>query len=90
MVLVVVVVVVVVVVSSAAWRVRQGQQREAAVTLAMALAGLPSVRQLLLWPLLDNATDPAAFAGPRRAVHDLRSLLATQLNGDQFIVVSNR
>ncbi|EHR73777.1 acetoacetyl-CoA synthase [Burkholderiales bacterium JOSHI_001] len=47
------------------------------------LAGLPSVRHLLLWPLLDEAVAPAAFAGPQRAVHDLRSVLATPVEGEQ-------
>jgi acetoacetyl-CoA synthetase len=40
------------------------------------LPALPSVQHVVLWRLLDEAADPAAFAQPGRAAHDLQALLA--------------
>jgi acetoacetyl-CoA synthetase len=42
------------------------------------LAALPTVRDLLLWPYLDEGADAQPFASSRRAAHDLRTLLTDE------------
>ena len=42
------------------------------------LAGLPSVRDVVLWRYLDDAADVSSLAGPARAAHDFAALVADE------------
>jgi acetoacetyl-CoA synthetase len=57
-------------------QVHGGVRHDRRAVVAEVLAGLPSVRHLVLWADLDPAADAQAFAAPGRQVHDFAALTA--------------
>jgi acetoacetyl-CoA synthetase len=57
-------------------QVHGGARHDRRAVVAEVLAGLPSVRHLVLWADLDPAADAQAFAAPGRQVHDFAALTA--------------
>ncbi len=62
-----------------------GQAYDRRAVLAELLAGLPSVRDVVLWARVDAGADAQAFAGPGRQAHDLATLLRGDGLGDDAV-----
>ncbi|HZV92574.1 MAG TPA: acetoacetate--CoA ligase, partial [Caldimonas sp.] len=55
-----------------------GAEHDRMAVLAELLAGLPTLRDVVLWRNLDAAADPGALASPTRRAHDFERLVASK------------